>query len=145
MEHHDQYSGRLSSRVKSRGAHRHIILAVVLILLYSCDPAYHLTYAVFNDTGTPVYCVDKTKRGTTSVMRVESDSAVTVYEEAGIGYAKTQFKQAKPEVTQRFVFYTDSTLSDSSRIVPEKGWKYYRLPIGYYNARVYIREKDLKK
>lgn len=78
-------------------------------------------------------------------MRVESDSAVTVYEEAGIGFAKTQFNQSKPEVSQRFVFYTDSLCSDSSRIIPAKDWKYYRLPLGYYNARVYIREKDLKK
>lgn len=126
-------------------AYLQIILTFVVFMACGCDPAYHLTYAVFNDTGTPVYCVDKTKRGAASIMRVEPDSAVTVYEEAGIGFAKTQFRQSKPEVTQRFIFYTDSTLSDSSRIIPEKSWKYYRLPIGDYNARVYIREKDLKK
>ena len=118
---------------------------MLIVALVACDPAYHLTYAVFNDTGTPVYCVDKNKRGAASVMRVESDSAVTVYEEAGIGYAKTQFRQSKVEVTQRFVFYTDSLCSDSLRVIPEKGWKYYRLPLGYYNARVYIREKDIRK
>lgn len=116
-----------------------------MLLTTGCDPAYHLRYAVLNDTGRAVYCVDKNKRGPASVMRVESDSVVVVYEEAGIGFGKAQFKVSKPEVTQRFVFYSDSTLSDSSQIIPHKGWKYYRLPIGDYNARVYIREEDLKK
>jgi hypothetical protein len=131
-----------SRRVTSRGV---ILLTLFCLLFISCDPAYHLTYAVFNDTGTPVYCVDKNKRGSSSIMRVEPDSAVTVYEEAGIGFAKAQFRQSEPEVAQRFVFYTDSLCTDSLRVIPAKGWKYYRLPLGYYNARVYIREKDLKK
>jgi len=113
-------------------------------MLCSCDPAYHLHYAVLNDTETPIYCVDGAKRSW-SVTRIEPDSAIAVYEEAGIGFAKPQFNQSKSEVMARFQFYTDSTLSDSSRIIPAKGWKYYRLPIGYYNARLYIREKDLKK
>lgn len=98
-----------------------------------------------NDTGTPVYCVDKNKRGAARVMRVEADSAITVYEEAGFGFAKRQFKESKAEVTSRFLFYTDSSCTDSSQIFPEKGWKYYRLPIDADNVRVYIREKDLKK
>lgn len=121
------------------------LLTAIVFSLVACDPTYHLTYAVLNDTGAPVYCVDKSKRGATSAMRVEPDSLITVYEEAGIGYAKSQFRESKPEVTKRFLFYTDSLCSDSSQIVPDKGWKYYRLPLGYYNARVYIREKDLVK
>lgn len=98
-----------------------------------------------NNTAQPVYCVDKNKKGTAAVTRIESDSVAVVYEEGGFGFGKAQFKLSKPEVAQRFVFYSDSTLSDSSLIVPAKGWKYYRLPIGDYNARVYIREQDLKK
>lgn len=78
-------------------------------------------------------------------MRVEPDSAIIVYEEAGIGFGKDQFRDSKAEVSQRFSFYSDSSLADSTRIDPSKGWKYYRLPIGDYNARVYIREKDLRK
>jgi hypothetical protein len=119
------------------------VAAVLLFLVTGCDPAYHLRYAVLNDTGRTVYCVDKNKRGAASVMRVEPDSAIIVYEEMGIGFAKSQFSESKPMVTKRFAFYSDSTLSDSSQIIPGDGWKYYRLPIGYYNARVYIREKDL--
>jgi hypothetical protein len=169
MKHHNLFFGQASFRVESKGrcrignchisalksAHLHIFksahhfvglfLLVTLLFTSGCDPAYHLTYAVLNDTGTPIYCVDKSKRGATSVMRVEPDSAIIVYEEAGIGFAKTQFRESKPEVTRRFVYYTDSTLADSVQVVPAKGWKYYRLPIGYYNARIYIREKDLKK
>lgn len=98
-----------------------------------------------NTTAQPVYCVDKNKKGAQAVTRIEADSVAVVYEEGGFGFAKAQFKLSKPEVAQRFVFYSDSTLSDSSRIVPEKDWKYYRLPIGDYNARVYIREQDLNK
>jgi hypothetical protein len=126
-------------------AHGHIIFAFVLFMVYSCDPAYHLSYAVLNDTGKPIYCKDATKKGAASVQRIEIDSGIIVYEEAGFGYAKTQFRESKPEVTTRFSFYTDSTCDTGSRIVPQKGWKYYRLPIGGDNARVYIREKDLKK
>jgi len=117
----------------------------LILLLAGCDPAYHLRYAVLNDTRTPVYCVDKNKRGAASVTRVEPDSVIVVYEEAGIGFGKAQFNSSRAEVTQRFVFYSDSTLSDSVQIIPHKNWKYYRLPIGDYNARVYIREKDLGK
>lgn len=120
-------------------------LVMALLVFTGCDPAYHLRYAVLNDTQTPVYCVDKNKRGKAAVTRVEPDSVIVVYEEAGIGFGKTQFKSSKAEVTRRFVFYSDSALTDSSRIIPRKEWKYYRLPIGDYNARVYIREKDLIK
>ncbi len=129
-------------------AYRHIgtlLLAVLMCLIVGCDPAYHLRYAVLNDTSTPVYCVDKNKKGAAAVTRVEADSVIVVYEEAGIGFGKQQFNESKSGVAQRFVFYSDSTLSDSSQIVPHKNWKYYRLPIGDYNARVYIREKDLDK
>ena len=133
------------NRHNGKSAHWHILLAMIMLGAYGCDPAYHLHYAVLNDTGTPIYCVDKNKKGKAAVTRIEPDSLIAVYEEAGIGFAKPQFRDSKPEVTKRFVFYTDSALSDSSLVVPRKGWKYYRLPIGYYNARVYIREKDLKK
>lgn len=132
-------------RLRRRGHFGISLLTALLLVVSGCDPAYHLRYAVLNDTGIPVYCVDKNKRGQSAVTRVESDSVIVVYEEAGIGYGKTQFKSSKAEVTRRFVFYTDSTLADSSRIIPDKGWKYYRLPIGDYNARVYIREKDIVK
>jgi hypothetical protein len=122
-----------------------IVLCIALVFfLQSCDPAYHLQYAVMNTTAKPVYCVDK-KKGAASATRIEADSLLVVYEEAGFGFGKRQFKLSKPEVAERFVFYSDSTLSDSSQIVPRKGWKYYRLPVGDYNARVYIREQDLSK
>src|ERR1044072_4946019 len=122
-----------------------LLLSVLSVCLVACDPAYHLRYAVMNDTDRPIYCVDKSKHGAGSVTRIEPDSAIMVYEEAGIGFGKPQFRESKPEVTKRFVFYTDSALSDSSQVIPRKGWKYYRLPIGDYNARMYIRRKDLKK
>lgn len=122
-----------------------LLFPAMAVMTWSCDPAYHLEYAVMNDTDQPVYCVDRSKSGGSMVYRVEADSAVMVYEEAGFGFGKTQFHETKPEIEKRFVFYTDSTLADSSRITPAKGWKYYRLPLDSYNARIYIRRKDLKE
>lgn len=122
-----------------------LLLPAIAVVLWSCDPAYHLEYAVMNDTDRPVYCLDRTKTGAASVIRVEADSVVMVYEEAGLGFGKIQFRETRPEIAKRFEFFSDSTLADSSRIVPSKGWKYYRLPLDSYNARVYIRRKDLQK
>jgi hypothetical protein len=131
-------------RGKQRNNAAWISLALVVLALASCDPVYHLRYAVMNDTGRPLYCVDKTKDGPASVVRIEADSFAEVYYEAGIGFARSQFRSSRPEVASRFIIYTDSSLSDSSRIIPRKGWKYYRLPIGDCNARMYIRPKDLR-
>lgn len=124
---------------------RYVLLAAIFFSFAGCDPAYHLQYAVVNDCDQPVYCVDKNKKGPDAVIRIEPDSAVVLYEESGFGYGKPQFKESKPEVANRFAVYADSTLSDSSRIIPRKGWKYYALPIDDYNARLYIRRRDLKK
>lgn len=124
---------------------RNFLLAATIICFAGCDPAYHLQYAVVNDSGQPVYCVDKTKKGSEAVVRVEPDSAILVYQEFGFGFGKRQFRESKSEVTNRFSVFSDSTLTDSSLIVPRKGWKYYALPIDDYNARLYIRRKDLKK
>lgn len=123
---------------------RTLLLAAVAVSFIACGPGYHLRYAVVNETDRPVYCVDKNRKDASSVIRVEPDSAVQVYEEMGFGPARPQFRESRTEVSSRFVFYSDSTLSDSSRVLPEKGWKYYPLPIGAYNARVYIRPKDLR-
>lgn len=119
-------------------------LALMVLCLTSCCRIYHLRYAVMNDTGQPLYCVDKNHNGPASVIRIESDSFSEVYYEAGIGSARAQFRLSRPEVASRFVIYTDSTLSDSSQVIPRKGWKYYRLPIDDCNARLYIRSKDLR-
>lgn len=126
-------------------AYLFICTCIVLLLTAGCDPAYHLTYAVLNDTGKPIYCKDATRQGVAAIQKIEIDSGIIVYEEAGFGYAKSQFRESKPEVTARFTFYSDSACSSESQVVPVKGWKYYRLPIGGDNARVYLREKDLKK
>lgn len=124
---------------------RYVLLAAIFLSFPGCDPAYHLQYAVVNDCDQPVYCVDKNKKGTVAVTRIDPDSAVVLYEESGFGFGKPQFRESKSEVTQRFEVYSDSSLSDSSRITPRKGWKYYALPIDDYNARLYIRRRDLKK
>ena len=121
-----------------------LLPAAIAFSCAACDPIYHLRYAVINDTGQTIYCADLNK-SPGGVVRIEPDSFVEVYSEAGLGRAKRQFKESKPEVTSRFVFYTDSTLADSSIIKPDKGWKYYRLPIDDYNARVYIRRRDINK
>lgn len=122
-----------------------LLLTAIVFSFVACDPIYHLNYAVMNETDQPIYCVDKSKSGVGKVVRVEPDSFIQVYFEAGIGWAKPQFRESKPEITKRFVLYTDSTLSDSTQITPRKGWKYYRLPIGGYNARLYIRRSDLRR
>lgn len=124
---------------------KRIFLLILLVVFAGCDPAYHLQYAVINDSDRPVYCLDKTKKGDAAVVRIEPDSAILVYEEFGFGFGKPQFKETRPEVANRFAVYSDSTLADSSQIVPRKGWKYYALPIDDYNARLYIRRKDLRK
>lgn len=143
--HNSQTGNQPAGAANCKLAYRYVAVALLLLLVSGCDPVYHLRYAVLNDTRRPIYCVDKNKHGVAAVTRVEPDSAVTVYEEAGIGFGRGQFRQSKPEVAKRFVFYSDSTCSDSTQIIPSKGWKYYRLPVDYYNARVYIREKDLQK
>ncbi len=118
------------------------ISAIVFFL--ACDPAYHLTYAVLNNSGQTIYVVDRTKQGVKSMQKIEPDSAIEVYNESGFGSGRGQFQESRSEVASRFVFYSDSTLNDSSQITPRKGWRYYPLPIGEYNARVYIRKKDVK-
>jgi len=123
---------------------RFLVVILFSLLVLSCDPAYHLRYAVMNSSGQPIYCVDKQAHGAQAVTRIEVDSAIQVYEESGFGRGRGQFKESRADVAARFVFYTDSTLSDSSRVIPGKGWKFHPLPIGDYNARVYIRRKDLK-
>jgi hypothetical protein len=135
-----------NTRLISRGIYFSVLICgFVAVFFTSCDPAYHLSYAVLNDTGKPVYCKDASKQGLAAVQKIEVDSGIIVYEEAGFGHAKSQFKESKQEVTTRFTFYSDSTCSSDSQIIPVKGWKYYRLPIGGDNARMYIREKDLAK
>lgn len=130
--------------------HRHIgnrhigILIIGISVLVACSPIYHLKYAVINDTDRPIYCVDLNK-APGGVVRIEPDSFVQIFDEAGIGRARRQFNESKSEVSHRFMFYSDSTFADSSIITPGKGWKYYRLPIDDYNARVYIRQNDLAK
>ena len=120
------------------------LLTFLALAITSCDPYYRLRYAVMNETGQPLYCVDKTQSGPAAVRRIEPDSFVQVYYESGIGHARPQFRNSRSEVASRFAVYSDSSLSDSSRIVPSKGWKYYRLPIGDCNARMYIRPTDLR-
>lgn len=119
-----------------------VMIGIALII--GCDPAYHLQYAVVNDTGQRIYCVDKDKSGSKAITTIEPDSAVVVYEEQGWGLGKSQFRESKPDVTKRFVIYSDSTLADSSQVIPRKGWKYYALPIDDYNARLYISPADIK-
>lgn len=116
----------------------------ILVVLVACDPAYHLTYAVVNDSPQTIYCVDRTKRGAPAFIPIAPDSTLEVYYESGFGNGRGQFKESRADVSSRFTFYADSSLADSSRIVPDRGWKYYPLPIGDYNARIYIRNKDLK-
>ncbi len=118
------------------------LLAITVVS--SCDPAYHLSYAVVNDSHRTIYCVDSSGKGAETPKAIAPDSALEVYYEIGFGSGREQFKGSRSEVASRFIFYADSTLSDSVRIEPRKGWKYYPLPIGDYNARVYIRDKDLK-
>jgi hypothetical protein len=126
--------------------YRIVVLFLFSFLAVACDPAYHLSYAVVNESQSPVYCVDS--KGTFmkgSVFRVDPDSSVMVYEEAGFGSGKSQFKSSKSEVDNRFRFYSDSTCSDSSLINPRKEWKYHSLPKGDHNVRLYIRNSDLRK
>lgn len=123
---------------------RLFVFVFAIVLLAACDPAYHLTYAVVNDSSKAIYCVDKTKSGAASVQVVLPDSTIEVYSESGFGKGKVQFRESKPDVESRFSFFSDSTLSDSCVVKPRKGWRYYPLPIGAYNARIYIRSKDIK-
>lgn len=127
-----------------------IVRAGILLFLCcgfaSCDPAYHLRYAVVNDSRAPLYCVDKSgsfMKG--KPCRIDPDSTVVVYEEAGFGGARQQFRSSKGDVTQRFCFYTDSTCKDSALFQPGKPWKYYVLPKGDNNVRLYLRNSDLSK
>lgn len=125
---------------------RFVLVLLISISAWSCDPAYHLSYAVVNESRSVLYCVDS--KGT--FMRgkpfaVDPDSSVLVYEEAGFGSARTQFRNSKDEVVTRFRFYSDSSCSDSAQIRPQKQWKYHSLPKGDYNVRLYVRNSDFPK
>lgn len=118
----------------------------VCFALVACDPAYHLSYAVVNDSRTPFYCVDASgifEKG--KPFRVDPDSSVVVYEEAGFGEGREQFRNSKVEVTARFKFYSDSTCTDSVLLQPGKSWKYYTLPKGGNNVRLYVKNSDFRK
>ena len=118
----------------------------VCFAVVACDPAYHLSYAVVNDSRTPFYCVDASgifQKG--KPFRVDPDSSVVVYEEAGFGAGREQFRHSKGEVTLRFLFYSDSTCADSVIMHPGKSWKYYALPKGGNNVRLYVKNSDFRK
>jgi len=119
------------------------IVFLISLTLMSCDPAYHLAYAVVNNSSDTVYCLDKQKPGEMALIRIDPDSTLEIYSESGFGSGRRQFKESRPEVQSRFLFYSDSTLADSCAIHSTRGWKFYPLPIGVYNARIYIRNRDL--
>lgn len=111
----------------------------VSMIFMGCGPSYHLAYAVVNETSDTIYVVDRKK-----VIAVLPDSSAEIYSESGIGKAKSGYNETKAEVTTGLRYYNDSTLCDSCRVKPAGEWKYYALPMGYYNARLYIRSKDLE-
>ena len=120
---------------------RSLLLPALLIFLVAtgCDPAYHLSYAVVNETSDTVYVLDKKR-----VIPVYPDSSAEIYQETGFGFAKASYKETKAEVTDGLRYYNDATLCDSCRITPSGEWKYYALPRDDHNARLYIRSKDLE-
>jgi hypothetical protein len=120
---------------------RVLILAATFaaLLTAGCSSSYHLAYAVVNETDDTLYVVDRKK-----VIAVLPDSSAEIYSESGIGKAKSGYNETKATVTAGLRYYNDSTLCDSCRVKPAGEWKYYALPMGYYNARLYIREKDIR-
>jgi hypothetical protein len=125
---------------------RCVFVLLISIGLWSCDPAYHLSYAVVNESRSTLYCIDsKGSFMQGKPFRIEPDSSVLVYEEAGFGSARAQFRSSKGEVVSRFRFYSDSSCVDSTQIQPRKQWKYHTLPKGDYNVRLYVRNSDFNQ
>ena len=123
-----------------------LVVVIICLFLVSCDPAYHLRYAVMNESDVPVYCIDRKGVWMKGVpTRIDPDSSVLVYEEAGYGKERIQFRDSRTEIAGRFILCTDSFCSDTALISPGKDWKLYYLPRGDFNARIYIRNSDLNK
>lgn len=114
-----------------------LLAATFAGIFAGCHSSYHLAYAVVNETNDTIYVVDRKK-----IIAVLPDSSAEIYSESGIGKAKSSYKETKASVTAGLRYYNDSTLCDSCRVQPSGEWKYYALPMGYYNARLYIRSKD---
>lgn len=118
---------------------KYAICVFAPFLFFGCEPSYHLAYAVVNETDDTLYVVDRKK-----IIAVLPDSSAEIYSESGIGKAKSSYNETKESVTAGLQYYNDSTLCDSCRVKPVAQWKYYALPMGYYNARLYIRSEDVK-
>jgi hypothetical protein len=122
-----------------------VILFFALVLLVSCDPLYHLHCSIENKSGKTLYVVSRSPgHGSSAIIVIPPDSSVRIYEETGVGFAREKFHAQAGQISDAFVYFSDSALSDSSLFVPGLEWQFHRDGLSNGNASLTIRKRDLR-
>ena len=122
------------------------VIFLFSVILAGCDPMYHLSYCVSNESGKTVYVCTKSKEyGVTKVDTILPGKTDTVTLNIGIGYAKPVYLDDEPDLYNRYFFFVDPSLKDSSMFTPSTDWTYSESKKVNGTAVITVTNSDLPK
>lgn len=97
---------------------------LLLVLFCGCDPVYHIAYCVKNESEKTVFIVDKSNPSAKKIIAVKPGEIDTLMDESGVGYPKPVFNENVKNLSNYYVYFSDSLLADSTMFAPKNEWKY---------------------